>query len=103
MNIIKISDKILRQTPKYTGYESNIYEVDGVLLKIFKTYDLKTLKNKRDKIEIIHTLDIDDPKPIDLIEINGEFKGYSIEKTDYHILDVFKGSKKEKLEILKKN
>ena len=102
MDIIKVSDKIFEQKPKYIGYESNIYEIDDILLKIFDTNDIEILKNKRNKLEILYSLDIDDIKPINLVEINGIIKGYSEkEKQGYHILDMFKESTSKKLEILK--
>lgn len=102
MDTIKVSDKILKEKPKYTGYESHIYELDGFLLKVFHTDEIAVLNNKQAKLEILHSLDIEDVKPIYLAEINGKIKGYFMEElSDYQVLDLFQEKDSNKLETLK--
>jgi serine/threonine protein kinase len=102
MKKIIVSEKIYTEAPKYEGYESYIYKVDGMLYKIFKTTDKKVLLNKQAKEEILHCLNIKHIKPIDFIEINGVIQGYTEEeKIGYQTLDMFQNSRKEKLKILK--
>lgn len=101
MNIIKVSDSIYKTYPKHRGHESKIYEQDGILLKIFNTSNIEILKNKREKLEIISSLDIDDAKPIDLIEINNVIKGYTMLDDGYKVLDIYKQRNRKKIETLK--
>ena len=96
------SDIFKGQVPKYTGCESNIYEYNGELIKIFETNNVHILYNKLLKLNILSELDSIDINPEKLIFLNGIFKGYSYkEKKDYSPINSLKIKRSEKIEILK--
>ena len=90
--------------PIYKGYESNIYYMYGLLIKIFKTNEIDILKNKRKKIEILNSLPIE-CKPILAVEKNGINIGYAMkEMKNFYTLDnkLLSTKKSSKINDLKK-
>lgn len=104
MNEIYLESKDFNFVQKFSGYESNIFSYNNnSLIKIFKTNNNSVLNNKLQKLKILYTLQTDDVLPIDLIYIDGIFKGYrSNYRRNFYPINGFEQKKKEKYIILKK-
>lgn len=106
MRTIKVNKDINIDKLKISGkgIESIIYEIDGHLIKIFKTTDTLTLKNKEAKLEILSHTDLA-CKPICLVKNNNALRGYIMKKQDgYTTLETncLSISKKNKIDNLYK-
>lgn len=104
MEKIDVNFDFSELNPVYIGYESNIYYIYNLLIKVFKTDNIDILKNKRKKIEILNSLPIE-CKPILAIEKNGVSIGYAMkEMKNFKTLDdkLLSTRKNLKIEELKK-
>lgn len=102
MNEIYLESKDFNYIYLLYGYESEIFLYNNdKIMKIFKTDDRNVLNNKLQKLKYLHTLNTNDVLPIDLIYIDGIFKGYtSILKKEFYHIDSLKQNKKIRYYIL---
>lgn len=101
MEVIDFNEKIYKEKIKFKGYEANIYEIDNLLYKIFKTNNKDILINKEVKLELLGALNLI-TSPLALIYDNGVVKGYvmnDMTKLGYKTLNNLTFSKKNKKEI----
>lgn len=97
-----------------TSYESIIYYKDDIIYKIFRRdkdsnnkyakYDENVLENKKKKIMLLNEMDLDEHflKPQDLVYIDGEFRGYTMEFASLDTLgDYMFNKRKDKIKYLK--
>ncbi len=116
MNIINITETELQNMKILTNlsYESVLYIKNNKVFKIFRRknenkkyaqYDLSVLQNKKNKLECLDTINLSDSfiKAKELIFIDGEFRGYTIDFIPSSTLDEFLfKSRQKKIIILKK-
>ncbi len=113
MNIINITEEQLKNMPilSNSSYESVVYLQNDKVFKIFKRenengaqYNSQDLENKRLKLMQLNKIKLSSNfvKAKDLIFINNEFRGYTMDFISYITLDdyLFK-SKKDKIFLLK--
>lgn len=113
MNFTNITEEELQNMKilSDSSYESKVYLKNNKVFKIFKQkdesgakYDNQVLENKRKKLICLDNIKLSNNfvKPKELVFINNQFKGYTMDFISYTTLDdfLFK-SKRDKIFLLK--
>ncbi|MBR1376633.1 MAG: hypothetical protein IJ565_02350 [Bacilli bacterium] len=100
MNRLDLNESLLGESIA-GGKESKVYLYGNKIIKIFQTKKKPILENKYNKLLLLNKIDLK-TRPLDLIYINDEFKGYSMFKLkDYKEFKPKEYTIRERIDILK--